>query len=236
MIRINYSGTFKKSAAMAAQYNKQFIGTKVGKSGRSLDDKSRMIRQPHLTLMEKIAKCYAAQINNMQTLQPLQHSMPAFKTNNQALATKTGLSRMSVYNQLNRLISAGMIKRGKWGGTNGDYELIINTDCLYLLNNGNPVLPASIKNGVFTVAENQAVTNTNTKKVYHKESGDNIKQLTIADKIVDNDPNTQSIGQLISTISSFSISKESGDSRKQDTRLPAEPSPPLCGRPPFQES
>ena len=185
MITIVFSQTFKKLKEFADQYNEPFKNAKINARENPVDDISKMLRHSHLSLMEKITKYYAAQLNDFQRFNIITDTLPPFRTNNEALATAMGCSSRNIQVLIKRLMTAGFIESKKFRGTNADYEMIINISTFFLSKNGNSMISEgfSVK---FENNQNTALSEPKKTKFLHKDPLQLNKIITISGKSVDN--------------------------------------------------
>ena len=223
MLQIDFSPSFRKIQEFADNYNEQFLQAKEASSkqkeigaAEKINDIKKMLRSSHITLMKRLVECLSSQINKNQKLYgPLDYSIqeddvPHLITNNVCLGKSLGLTSKTVYNQLKRLESAGFICDRTFRGSRSDYKIKLNSACLQLILNGNPVLIPNglerVENVVNKRTENDLTTRLNASTRTQKQviSHDGKKKIhhTGEIKTIENNNNNRS-GEIVdkSTIS-----------------------------------
>ena len=159
MLYIDFAPTFRKIESFVGNYNKQFEDKKENVfTGRDpgarekIDDIKLMLRDTHVSLMKRLVECLSSQITKEQKLYGnydqslLEDRIFVLRTNNVALAKSIGVSPRTIYNRLQRLLEAGFLTSKDFHGTRSDFKIHINTSCLGVSLNGNPLLLSGVNN------------------------------------------------------------------------------------------
>ncbi|MEY3444403.1 MAG: hypothetical protein RLZZ519_2684, partial [Bacteroidota bacterium] len=107
-------------AAITAHNKGHIIGTK--KNGKPKYNLKGVLRTPHQHLLKEMVRLYSLQLSRYKWLH-LTAALPPFHTNCVELSNAMGLCKATIHNQLERLLSSGLITEKEHQGRHNNFKL-----------------------------------------------------------------------------------------------------------------
>jgi hypothetical protein len=121
MMAINWKSSWPLVEAAIVAHNKvHVIGTK--KNGKPRYDLKMVLRTPHQHLLKELVRLYSMQLARYKWLH-LTSALPPFHTNCGVLSNAMGLCKATIHNQLERLLSSGLITEKEHQGRHNNFKL-----------------------------------------------------------------------------------------------------------------